>query len=511
MRFRRGTRNGSPPAPSSPTDERSGSADVTSAPEAEPGAIAPQVPAEPVGETASALPFAAGAEPPSAAGGSALAETPVAESGIPAPTSPHPGRVSRWFRRGDAARHRHHRPRRRLVVAVTVVAVVLVAASGSVVGVRLSQRYPLATVRPKIPVAAVIPGTVPTITWPAEVQAAYAIPELGVSGESGREVPVPIASVTKLMTAHVILTDHPLAPGQPGPSITVTPADVATYNEDVATGQTNIEVQAGEVLDEYQLLEGMLVHSANNFADLLAELDAGTLPAFVAKMNAAAASLGMTDTHYADASGYDTSTVSTPVDQLTVATLDISSPLFDQIVDMSSVTLPVVGTVPSYTPFVGTNGVVGLKSGFTSAAGGCDVLGLLHGFDGLPVEVLVVVLGYQAGTDLVDGAGVDALSVAREAMAGVQVLTAFRRGERVGTATTGSGSVSIVSRGRAAVVGWPGQRVSESFHLARRPRPGAHRGFLVGRVTVTLGFQRSEVKVGTGRRFPTPTFWQRVF
>jgi D-alanyl-D-alanine carboxypeptidase (penicillin-binding protein 5/6) len=393
---------------------------------------------------------------------------------------------------------------------VILAAVALVAASGSVVGVRLSQRYPLAAVRPKIPAAAVIPGTVPTITWPAGVQAAYGIPELGVSGESGPEVPVPIASVTKLMTAHVILTDHPLAPGQPGPSITVTPADVATYDEDVATGQTNIEVQAGEVLDEYQLLEGMLVHSANNFADLLAEFDAGTVPAFVAKMNAAAASLGMTDTRYADASGYDTSTVSTPVDQLTVAALDVSSPLFDQIVDMSSVTLPVVGTVPSYTPLVGTNGVVGLKSGFTTAAGGCDVLGLLHGFDGLPVEVLVVVLGDQVGTDVVDGAGVDALSVAREAMAGVQVLTAFRRGERVGTATTGSGSVSIVSRGRAAVVGWPGQRVSESFHLARRPRPGAHRGFLVGRVTVTLGFQRSEVQVATSRRFPTPTFWQRV-
>ncbi len=64
-------------------------------------------------------------------------------------------------------------------------------------------------------------------------------------------------------------------------------------------------VQPGEELTERQLLNGLLVHSANNFADVLAQWDAGTMPAFVAKMNAAAAALGMAHTHYADASGLD--------------------------------------------------------------------------------------------------------------------------------------------------------------------------------------------------------------
>ena len=39
----------------------------------------------------------------------------------------------------------------------------------------------------------------------------------------------------------------------------------------------------------------------------------------------------------------------------------------------SSVTLPVAGTISTYTPFLGLDGVIGVKSGFTTQAGGCDV------------------------------------------------------------------------------------------------------------------------------------------
>ena len=69
-----------------------------------------------------------------------------------------------------------------------------------------------------------------------------------------------------------------------------------------------MSVQPGEKLNERQLLDGLLVHSANNLADVLAQWDAGSIPAFVAKMNATATSLGMTHTHYADASGLDPGT-----------------------------------------------------------------------------------------------------------------------------------------------------------------------------------------------------------
>ena len=51
-----------------------------------------------------------------------------------------------------------------------------------------------------------------------------------VHHQSAPETPVPVASLTKLMTAYIVLRDHPLPLGQQGPKLTITPADVADWN-----------------------------------------------------------------------------------------------------------------------------------------------------------------------------------------------------------------------------------------------------------------------------------------
>ena len=76
------------------------------------------------------------------------------------------------------------------------------------------------------------------------------------------------------------------------------------------------------------MLEAMLTQSANDVAYSLAIWDAGSLPAFVAKMNALAISLGATSTHYVDASGYDPSSQSTASDVLRVAAAAMLDPAF---------------------------------------------------------------------------------------------------------------------------------------------------------------------------------------
>jgi D-alanyl-D-alanine carboxypeptidase (penicillin-binding protein 5/6) len=343
------------------------------------------------------------------------------------------------------------------------------------------------------------------------VASAFAIPSLGISDESGREVAEPIASVTKLMTAHLVLDDHPLRPGEAGPLITVSQEDVNLYLDDQTSDQSSVEVRVGEVLSEYQLLEGMLVGSANNFANMLAVFDAGSVSSFVAKMNAEAARLHMTQTHYADASGYMKTSVSTAASQLKVAARDVTNPVFDQIVDSSSVTLPVAGTVRSTTPFIGTGEIVGVKSGFTVVAGGCDVLALRGDVGGVGVEVLAAVTGDHVDGNPIEGAGLKALSVAQAVMSRVRVLHPVRSGERVGVAEIAASSVPVVSRSEVTVVGWPGQRVRESFDLLARPHTGSSAGFVVGRITVRVGRQESRVTVRTSQRLPTPTFWERVF
>ena len=98
--------------------------------------------------------------------------------------------------------------------------------------------------------------------------------------------------------------------------ITVTAADAAEYQTELHSDESSIAIQAGETLTERQMLEAMLTQSANDIAFSLAMWDAGSMPAFVAKMNALVASLGATDTHYVDASGYDPQSVSSASDVL---------------------------------------------------------------------------------------------------------------------------------------------------------------------------------------------------
>ena len=67
--------------------------------------------------------------------------------------------------------------------------------------------------------------------------------------------------------------------------------------------QSLIKVSANERLTEYQVLQGLLIASGDNAAQILARWDAGSIPAFVTKMNAMAKSLGMTKTHFVDPDG----------------------------------------------------------------------------------------------------------------------------------------------------------------------------------------------------------------
>jgi serine-type D-Ala-D-Ala carboxypeptidase (penicillin-binding protein 5/6) len=435
---------------------------------------------------------------------------PVAPVALTAEWPQEPGENSRRARRRERAKHRKARRRRVMLITLGIVVAVLLAPA-IIVSRRLQDPPPTAVVRSTMRSSQLVSGVAPVLPWPPGVQSAIAIPALGIDTQSGPEVPAPIASVTKLMTAYVVLTDHPLQIGEEGPSVTVTPLAVELWQEAVGSDQANIEVQVGEVLTEHQMLEGMLVHSANNIADLLAIWDDGSISGFVTKMNAAAAALGMTQTSYADASGFSTQSTSTAADQLKVATADVENPVFDQIVDMTSVTLPVGGTNGTYTPLLGTDGVVGVKSGFTSAAGGCDVLGLLQNIDGIPLEVLAVVVGAHVGENPITTAGLDALSVARPAMSDVRAFDVAPKGTPLAVATVGGHSVPVVAEADLSILAWPGQRIVESLDIGSRPTAGTAAGYPVGTVSVRSGLQRVQMTVRTGKRLPSLTLRQRIF
>jgi D-alanyl-D-alanine carboxypeptidase len=219
--------------------------------------------------------------------------------------------------------------------------------------------------------------------------------------------PVPMASLTKLMTAYValrLLGDAPLG----SKCETVSAADVAAYDHEVATGQSRVEIALGEVLCIPDLIKGLIVHSAGDYALILSHLFGTSTSAFVAKMNETALLLGMENTTYVEPTGINAHNVSNPKDQVILAGRLMQYSIIREAARLQSVVLPVAGLVTSFTPLLGRYHVIGLKSGRTDIAGGCDVMARRITLDGKIRLVLVAVFGARGG-DVLTPAGQAAL------------------------------------------------------------------------------------------------------
>jgi D-alanyl-D-alanine carboxypeptidase (penicillin-binding protein 5/6) len=211
----------------------------------------------------------------------------------------------------------------------------------------------------------------PSLPWPAEGQASVLVEGIGDRGDLGtvgEQTPVPIASITKVMTAYVVLQDHPLRGDEPGPDITV---DQEAAAESYSRDESSAPVISGERISERRLLELMLIPSGNNIARLLARWDAGSQQAFVARMNRAARALGMDHTTYTGASGVEPSTTSTSADQLKLAQQAMRYQAFRAIVALPATTSPgIPGRLLNTNSLLGEDGVIGIKTGSSTPAGG---------------------------------------------------------------------------------------------------------------------------------------------
>jgi D-alanyl-D-alanine carboxypeptidase (penicillin-binding protein 5/6) len=300
-----------------------------------------------------------------------------------------------------------------------------------------------------------VPGRSPVFAWPREGEAAVEVEGLGSAGTSGGRTPVPIASVAKVMTAYLILREHPIASDQDGFLMTIAQANVGEQEQRAALGESTLAVRAGELITERQALEALLLPSANNVAELLAAHDGG-LAAFVARMNSTARRLGMDSTTYTDPSGFGDETVSTAVDQLKLARVAMQEPAFAEIVAEPSAELPLVGRVANYDGLVGRDGYVGVKTGSDRAAGGCLVFAKRVTIAGRRLTVLGVVLG-QREDSLIEAALTSAKRLGDSVAASVRLETVLPAGARVLSARAADGrGTTAVTADTLREIGWPG-------------------------------------------------------
>ena len=456
---------------------------------------APQPPAGPSAAAAAAQPpigppFTAGTARPS---GATVYGRPAQPAG-PSPADPATaGRVG-------SARVRPRWPR----VLLVGVLLLLLIVGGTV---QLTRALPDATLSTDIAATLRIPGKAPTLPWPKRGSAELMIEGLGRLGGSGGDDPAPIGSVAKVMTAYVILEEHPLTGDEEGPTLTITAADVADYQSRIATNQSQVPIKVGERLTERDALEALMLPSANNIAHKLAVWDAGSEAAFLDKMNAAAAELGMTATRYTDPSGFLPTTTSTAADQVALARAALRSDVFAEIVAMESATIPVAGKIKNYNDLLGVQGVFGIKTGSTDEAGGNLVFASRLTVGGRRLTVVGAVFNQPGANtpeqlDAVNREVRALLRTVRKVVREYPLLAA----EPVGRVSTGWDETTTVRPAKAlTVVGWPGLTVPVEVTEAA-PGPTVTGGEVVGSV------RAAGVRVDLRADEPTdePSLWWRL-
>ncbi|RNE66473.1 D-alanyl-D-alanine carboxypeptidase family protein [Cryobacterium tepidiphilum] len=304
----------------------------------------------------------------------------------------------------------------------------------------------------------------------------------GVLETHGDQSPVPIASITKMVTALLILQAKPLSGDEQGPDITFTDADVDIYYDELAENGSVAPVVPGMVLTERQALTGMLLPSANNYAVTLVNWAYGSVDAYLPIAKDWLKAHGLDGTTVADTSGLSPSSRSTPADLVDLAKLVMANPVLASIVALPTATLPTVGALTNTNHLLGTHGVTGIKTGTTDEAGACLLFAAQVPVGDTTVTLVGVLLGGDTHPELDDDIGALIDSV----QPGFQQLGLATKGESFGRYTTEWGeSATLVAATDASVLVWSDTPVTSA--VTARPVTEGDAGDEVGSVEFTGG------------------------
>ncbi|MFE5627856.1 serine hydrolase [Streptomyces sp. NPDC056543] len=349
--------------------------------------------------------------------------------------------------------------------------------------------------------------------WPSEGQGAAEVEGVGSLGTYGAQKPAPLASVAKTMTAYVILRDHPIKGKDEGPEIEI---DKKAADEAGAQFESTAAVKEGQKYTEKELLQLLMIPSANNVARRLARWDAGSEAAFVEKMNAAAKDLGMTESTYTDPSGLESTTVSTPQDQLKLAKAVMQYDVFREIVNMPNLTVDgIPGQIENNNNIVLEPGVSGIKTGSSTPAGGNLLWSANTVIDGKQRRILGIVMGVKDAATLHEKLqkSIDlSLELIQQAQKDVTSAAVVRKGQVVGHIDDGlGGRTAVVADKELKAVGWPGLKVDLELTDGGKALPHTGKaGDVVGQVSIGTGTGKVSAPVSLQKDLVEPGFDKKL-
>ena len=245
------------------------------------------------------------------------------------------------------------------------------------------------------------------LAWPATASAAIGSTSSGIIARSASdEVSQPTASMAKVIAALAILKKRPIQSGQTGEKYVLTAHDVAHYTQDMSAGGSVVPVYEGMEVTQLEALQLMLMVSANNMADTLIDKTFGSQEAYASYAQTMLRNMGLTKTVVADASGMSPQTVSTPSELVRIGIAALASPVIARIVGQAEVDIPGIGEVRNTNKLLGSNGVVGIKTGTTGEAGSCLMFAAKYTTaENQPVTIVGVVMGEDDTEALYDDSG----------------------------------------------------------------------------------------------------------
>jgi len=388
-----------------------------------------------------------------------------------------------------------------------------IAVFGSLGVVVLIALYTFAASIAPLPAAAAASPAPTTIVqqavqpaWPSWGSAAVgAVGRSGLIAHHGSMASMPMASMTKTITALVVLQKKPIAPGKQGPTITFTQADVKILQQDWAEDGSWAPVAAGDRLTERQALTAMLLPSANNYARSLAIWAYGSTSAFLRATGAWLTAHGFTHTTVTDASGLDPGSVASPADLVGIGKLVLANPVLADIVATKSADLPGAGEVHNGNKVLGVDGINGLKTGWTDQAGHCLLFSAVKSVAGHRITIVGVVLGAPEYDDLWSAVPtlVTSITSAYRAVPLAASTTSFGTymtawGERTTLKATKSATMLVFSNAPVTVT------------VRSRPVQAARPGDDLGTVTFSTGGTSISRTLTVSHPIDEPGLWWRM-
>lgn len=404
--------------------------------------------------------------------------------------------------------------RRRGLIVTAVCLILLLAACGGYVWWALTATVAPPEVTTQTPQAPSVEAAAITAATGAasaiSISGADAYLGEGASGiwsSSGAGDPRPIASITKLITALVILDAVPLASADdPGPTITFTEADHDLYDRYYVQGATIAPMPTGTSMSLHDALAAMLIPSASNYAEALSSRIFGSQDAFLSATRTWLSAHGLTGTTITEPTGISPRNTSTPTDLLTIGKLAAAQPTIAQIVATSSISLPGAGQLHNTNGLLGTAGITGLKTG-TLGQGTYSLLytATLHGGAAEPLAVTGVLLG-GASRESVNTTVIATLDSIR---AGFHEVPLASSGQEVGAISTPWGSTAqLVIDEDASIFTWSDTPIEVSMQIET---PATYRdGSVVGSVTWTAGPNTVTTPVTIQGQIDQPSEWWRL-